>query len=175
MLSPVNLIWTGKQYAVSAGLGINLPIGRYEAGAPARWAVLPTVGGTYYFDENKTFSASAKVTYEINGAQLNDGADMTLGDEMILEWGIGKMVIPFGRFGLIGYSDFQVTNDILAGVESEDGVKHSSHSVGAEYMMYLPPAKLALTVKGLYGVAAKDKAPVNQFFVAITKTLWNAK
>lgn len=175
MLSPVNLIWSGDRYVVSAGIGINLPIGDYDAGAPARWGFVPTVGGTYYFDENKTFSASAKINYEFNGKQLNDGADMTLGDEMIIEWGIGKMVIPFGRFGLIGYSNFQTTNDIIAGIEVEDGVKHSSHSIGAEYMMYLPPAKLAITLKGLYGVAAVDKAPVNQFFVGITKTLWNAK
>ena len=85
------------------------------------------------------------------------------------------MVIPFGRFGVIGYSDFQVSNDIVAGIELEDGVKHSSHSIGAEYMMYLPPAKLAITIQGLYGIAAVDKAPVNQLFVGITKTLWNAE
>lgn len=173
MLSPVNLIWSQPRYVVSAGLGINLPVGSYDAGSPSRWAFLPTLGGTYYFDNEKSLSASTKLTYEINGKQLNDDADMSVGDELIVEWGIGKMIIPFGRFGVIGYSDFQVTDDMVAGVTSD--IRHSTHSVGLEYMMYLPPAKLAITLKALKGVAAKDAVPVTQFFVAITKTLYNAK
>lgn len=173
MISPVNLIWSQPRYVVSAGLAFNAPIGKYEAGAPSRWALLPTVGGTYYFDAEKTFSISTRFTYELNGKQLNDGADMSVGDELIIEWGIGKMAIPFGRFGLIGYSVLQVTDDIAAGIESD--IKHSTHSIGAEYMMYLPPAKLAITLKALKGIAAKDAVPVTQFFVGITKTLFSAQ
>lgn len=168
VISPIQLGWSQKQWDITAGFGVNLPIGNFEAGAANRWSFMPNVGGTYYFDSKKTFSASTKVTFELNGIQQQEGLDQAYGDEMIVEWGLGKMQIPYGRFGIIGYSVFQLNED--KGVDATSTDLHSSHSIGGEYMMFIPPINLGVMLRGVTAISAKDSAPISLFMVGITKT-----
>ena len=96
-----------------------------------------TGGLTYYFDGAKTLSGAALVRYEFNG---KNSAGYRPGDQLTLEWGLGK---SFGAVsaGLVGYSQWQTTNDSGPGASSD---KAARHAVGAELVYPVPGAGVFL-------------------------------
>ncbi len=166
-VTPIALGWKLEQSDISAALSINIPTGDIEAGAANRWSFMPNVGGTYYFDKEHTLSASSKITVELNGAQQEDDLDLTAGNDMIIEWGVGKLIIPFGRFGIIGYSDFQLNEETGADLTTTE--LHSSHSIGGEYSMFIPPANFGVMVRVVSAMAANDAPPTTIAMVGMTK------
>ena len=93
-----------------------------------------------------------------NEASLNEivqlvGKDaLGAGDQLTLEWGLGK---SFGAVsaGLVGYSQWQTTNDSGAGASAN---KAARHAVGAELVYPIPGAGVFL--KGAYYKEVNVKA-----------------
>jgi len=170
VFSPFSLSWKNEKFDAMAGLYINFPIGNLDCGASNRWGAIPTAGITYYFDENKLFSISTKVSYEINGAQLAEGIDQEPGNDLVVEWGIGKMFVPFGFFGIIGVSDFQVTED--EGIDIISKNFHTFHSIGAEYSTFIPPMGFGIMARYVTAFSANDGPGNSLVTIGFTKTLY---
>jgi hypothetical protein len=121
-----------------------------------------TGGLTYYFDGAKTVSGAALMRYEFNG---RNSAGMRLGDQLTLEWGLGK---SFGAVsaGLVGYSQWQTTNDSGAGASAN---KAARHAVGAELVYPIPGAGVFLKgalykeVSAKAGTGAQPKGSLLRF------------
>ena len=96
-----------------------------------------TGGLTYYFDGAKTVSGAALMRYEFNG---RNSAGMRPGDQLTLEWGLGK---SFGAFsaGAVGYSQWQTSNDKGPGA-SDDRARR--YALGAEVVYPVPGAGIFL-------------------------------
>ncbi len=127
-LSPVLLGWHGASWdaVLSAGFWADTGPSTSPAGPGKGFnSTMFTAGGTYYFDQKRSWNLSALMRYEIN---TRNPAGLTPGNQISLEWGLGKGLGPV-QLGLVGYDVWQVTDDSGAGAGS---ARSSRHAIGAE-------------------------------------------
>lgn len=162
IVDPLVLSWNRKKYDLAFGLGAVVPTGSYditEAASPGKsfWTGLLTFGGTYYFDEHKSWTASILSRYEIHSKKKD--FDVTAGNDFTFEYGIGK-TIPgkaIWTFGASGYAHWQVTEDKGDDVFYDAGVKDRVFAAGPEAQCFIPSLKMNFELRGLLEFAAVDR------------------
>lgn len=150
-VGPLVLGWHGPQWDAVAAAGMWLDTASTrEPASPGKGfkSTMLTGGLTYYFDGAKTISGSALARYEFNSRKDNG---IRPGQQLTVEWGLGK---SFGTFsaGLVGYSQWQTTNDNGVGASDD---KSSVHAVGAEVVYPIPSAGVFLKAAAYKEVSAK--------------------
>ncbi|MEB4590910.1 transporter [Candidatus Thiothrix sp. Deng01] len=139
-LGPVVLGWHGDRWDAVGAAGFWLDSANSdELASPGNGykGTMLTGGGTAYLNPDKSVSASALLRYELNGKK--DGG-FEPGDQLTMEWGLGKKLNAATEVGLVGYDQWQTTKD--KGVGATDD-KFSKHAVGLEG---------SYTVKSLGGI-----------------------
>ncbi len=157
-IEPLILSWHTQCYDLSFGAGVWVPSGKYDKADPASpgkdmWTTMFTLGGTYYFDEAKTWSASILARYEIHSEKRD--TDLQPGDDFHFEWGIGKS-LGVWEIGAVGYCQWQVTDDNNAAGARQD--KDKVYAVGPEASVFIAPAKLFLTVRSLWEFGSEERS-----------------
>ena len=150
-VGPLVLGWHGPQWDAVAAAGMWLDTASTrEPASPGKGfkSTMLTGGLTYYFDGAKTITGSALARYEFNSRKDNG---IRPGQQLTVEWGLGK---SFGTFsaGLVGYSQWQTTNDHGVGASDD---KSSVHAVGAEVVYPIPSAGVFLKAAAYKEVSAK--------------------
>lgn len=117
-IEPLGIAWHGQRWDGVAALGVFAPTGNYDSDDPASiglgyWSFMFSLGGTYYFDEKKTWTFSALSRTLVNTEQ--EDTNVTPGTELIIEYGLGK-TIPFSnnllfQAGMAGSAYWQVGHD----------------------------------------------------------------
>jgi hypothetical protein len=163
-IEPLALSWHGSRYDTAFGLSVFVPIGEYDANKPASpgkdfWTGMITLGGTYYFDTEKAWSASILARYEINSEKSK--TDIKPGNDFHFEWGIGKRLAKFWNAGLTGYCRWQVTDDSGAGVTWDKNIHDRVFSVGPEINVFLPSVNYAIVLRHQREFSAKDRSEGN--------------
>ncbi len=146
-IEPFVLGWHGPKFDAAFALAFFAPTGKYDKKEPASpgkdmWTYMTTLGGTVYFDAEKTFSASVLARYEIHGEK--DETNLTPGDDFHFEWGIGKNIAKIWDVGLTGYCQWQVTDD--SGDNAGDFKDHV-FAVGPEVSVFIPPLMGAVSLR----------------------------
>jgi len=172
-VEPITLSWHEKQWDASVGGAFFAPTGNYEGleNVPlnrAFWTGMLILGGTYYFDEQKTISASILCRYEIHSEHKY--TDITPGNDFHFEWGIGKTIKGFD-VGVVGYAHWQVTDDDGPGATDD---KDQVFAVGPEVggmIKQLPLLKrpLMFSARFLWEFEARDRP--EGFKTVVTLTL----
>lgn len=166
-IEPFVLSWHAPRHDASFGLAVYVPTG--DTGDPASpgkdmWTGMLTLGGTYYLDAEKTWSASILARYETHSEK--DETNVTPGDDFHFEWGIGKTLAKVWDVGLTGYCHWQVTDDSGSGVTSDhDRV----YAIGPEVSTFIPPAKLFLSLRSQWEFGAEDRSEGNVTTLTLTK------
>ena len=150
-VGPLVLGWHGPQWDAVAAAGMWLDTASTrEPASPGKGfkSTMLTGGLTNYFDGAKTITGSALARYEFNSRKDNG---IRPGQQLTVEWGLGK---SFGTFsaGLVGYSQWQTTNDNGVGASDD---KSSVHAVGAEVVYPIPSAGVFLKAAAYKEVSAK--------------------
>jgi hypothetical protein len=171
-IEPFVLSWHGPRYDASFGLGAYVPTGEYDKDKPASpgkdmWTGMLTLGGTYYFDAGKTWSASILGRYETHSEK--DETDVTPGDDFHFEWGIGKTLAKVWDVGLTGYCHWQVTDDSGSGVTGDKSVHDRVYAIGPEVSVFIPPAKLFASLRSQWEFGAEDRSEGNVTTLTLTK------
>lgn len=169
-IEPFVLSWHGARYDASFGLAVYVPTGETaEPASPGKdfWTGLVTLGGTYYFDVEKTWSASILSRYEIHSEK--DETDVRPGNDFHFEWGIGKTLAKIWDVGLAGYCQWQVTDDSGSDVEWDKGVHDRVFAVGPEVTVFIPPARSFLSLRSLWEFGAKDRTEGQVIALTLTK------
>ena len=118
--TPILLGWHFKHLDLSFRDVVILPTGRYTMGASNNvgsgfWTDMIVGGATYYPFHNKNTQISGILEWEAHGKQA--GTDLTPGQAMTFEWGIGHMFPLNSRKtvifdpGVVGYEQWQVSPD----------------------------------------------------------------
>ena len=166
-VGPLVLGWHGPQWdaVAAAGIWLDNANSRHPA-SPGKGfkSTMLTGGATYYFDAAKTISGSALTRFERNGR--ND-AGMRPGNQITVEWGLGK---NFGtvQAGLVGYSQWQVSDDSGTGASTH---RSSRHAIGAEVVYPVTGAGVFLKgaaykeVRAEAGTGAYPKGSLVRFTV----------
>ena len=113
-----------------------------------------TLGGTYYFDEAKTWSASILGRYEIHHSDYRD-TDIEPGDDFHFEWGVGKTLAQVWDVGVVGYCQWQVTEDSGSGSTSD---KDRGYAIGPEVSVFIPPQKLFVSLRSEFEFSTEGDA-----------------
>lgn len=174
-IEPFALGWHQPRWDATFALAVIVPTGHFEGTEPASpglgyWSGRLTLGGTYYFDDKKTWSASVLTRTLINGKQ--EDTDITPGSEFVAEYGVGKEFMVANtwmiRPGLAGASYWQFTDDSDESATADQHKK--AHAIGAELNIFYLPMLFQVNLRYLeeYGV---DNGPEESRFIAtLTKS-----
>ncbi len=158
---PVVLSWHGGRYDFAAGAAFYAPTGKYDEekqASPGKdmWTMMLTAGGTLYLDSEKEWNASILARYEKHTEK--EEKKIRPGDEFHFEWGAGKTFMKIIDAGLAGYCHWQLTDDSGDGTAGYDKSVHDRiFAAGPELGVFIPPAMLAINIRGLWEFGAVDR------------------
>jgi len=160
-IDPIVLCWYGTKWDAFFASGAYMPTGQYdvdEAASPGKgyWTFTHQAGATYYFDEKKSWSASARGRFL--HSTKNPDTDIQAGSEAIFEYGFGKDLPlangPLLSAGIIGYSYIQLTED--SGPDASS-LKAEGHAVGPEVQIsFFNPIFLNLSLRYVHEYAVEN-------------------
>ncbi len=171
-IEPFVISWHGKSWDAVLGAGFFIPTGHYDPDEPAspgkdHWGGIFTLGGTYYLDPQKTWSASILSRYEIHGEK--DDVDVTPGDNFLFEWGVAKTLNKIWDVGITGYCAWQITDDEGDDVTWDEGDHDQAYAIGPEVSVFLPAYKSFLSLRGLMEFEVEDRSEGSIFTLTLTK------
>ena len=171
-IEPFGLTWHGKQWDYAAAIGFYLPTGSYSPSEPASagkdfYTMMISSGGTWYFDEQKSWSASILARYETHSDKKD--LDYEPGDDFHFEWGIGKSFSNFWEVGLIGYAQWQLNVDKGDDVSEQQKAKDEVFAVGFEVNKFMPEMMLNTSLKVLTEFGAEDRSEGDVVSLTFTK------
>lgn len=156
-IEPILLGWHFKQFDIGAGYSVWVPTGQSPDPRPPLppgnaadlgkgfWSHMFTLGGTLFFDSEKTWSLSALNRYELH--HEND-YDVRVGDSYTVEFGLGKTLAKVWDVGVVGYYQGQVTETTdQSGLASVVGV-------GPEVSVVIPKSMTFLSLRWIHEISA---------------------
>jgi hypothetical protein len=161
-VQPLWLRWRWKDVDLSGGVGVYAPSGRFEPGATDNvglgfWTVQVQAAGAYYLLQRAT-AVVLTGTYEIHGEK--EDLDITPGQRFTLNYGVSQF-LPAGpgfvELGLLGYSQWQLTEDSGSDVSRFNQNLDQVHAIGAQLGYAIPAWRLAVTAKYLYEYYAEAR------------------
>jgi len=173
-VEPVDLAWHGGNYDIGAAVAVWMPTGKYNddrLASPGKdfWTTMFTLGGTYYLDEEKTWSGSVLGRYEINSEM--DELDAEPGDDILFEWGLGKTLAKVWDVGVIGYCQWQLTDDSGDDVTWDESVHDRVAGIGPEVSVFIPPAMMFISARCAWEFSAVDRPEGTTVTLTLTKIL----
>jgi len=110
-VEPLSLSWRRNQFDAVVAYGFWAPTGESLEGDTSpglgQWTHMFTAGGVWYPTEMREWSLSILARYEINTEA--DDLDLTPGDMLSIEWGLGYAFNREWKAGLAGYYQRQIT------------------------------------------------------------------
>jgi len=132
------------------------------------WTGMATLAGTYWFDLDRTLTASIVARYEKHSNQKE--RDVRYGDDFHFEWGLSKTITRGVDIGLAGYCQWQVTEDSGDDVFWNKGAKDRVFAAGPEIAVMIPPPVLLLvSLRTEWEFEAKNRTEGNVTVLTLTK------
>jgi hypothetical protein len=178
-VEPINLGWKLKKADVKVAYGFVAPTGKFdEIGSDTTttdyWGHEITFASTIYLDKTKLTQFSFNTNWEFHQKKRHE--DLKVGNNMTLEAGVGKIFVKnqgkqLIQFGVIGYSEFQLTNDSgtavpLLTVNNKDRV----FAIGPEFGVILPTKKFNFLARVLPEFGARNRTQGVTVVFAIGKS-----
>jgi len=178
-VEPIDLAWHAERYDIGAAFAVWIPTGKYNkatADSPLRglaspgkdfWTSMFTLGGTYYLDQEKTLSASVLSRYEIHSEK--DETDVKPGQNVLIEWGVGKTLAKIWDVGVSGYAQWQLTDDSGSDVDWDKSLHDRVAAIGPEVGVFIPPVKTFVSLRALWEFSAVDRPEGTAVTLTLTK------
>ena len=176
-VQPLSLAWHKPRWDAAFALAVLAPTGEYDADKPASpglgyWSGLLTIGGTFYFDQEKSWSISA-LTRTLAHTEQTD-KNVTPGSEFLVEYGVGKQ-FPVNekllvRPGVAGYAYWQIEDDSDDGPGTIADERKEVYALGAEInFFWLPQTNFQMNIRALREFGAKNTTQGSKIVLTITK------
>jgi hypothetical protein len=171
---PLQLGWRSARFDLVASYGFYAPTNQISErgvlGAP-QWAHQLSAGGALYFDDARRWSLSALGSYDLH--HQKQGIDITRGDSVQIQGGIGGDLFGVVELGLAGYALWQVTDDsgddlppILRG--NRDRV----YGLGPELNLMVPELRAKLGFRYMHDFGVEGRPEGQLVVVALSTQLW---
>jgi hypothetical protein len=153
---PLTLGWHFKRADIQAAYGFFAPTGRFTAGATnntgtGHWTNSPTAGETFYLTKNKRTSLSAYQLYEFHttqqGTKIHPGQTFNLDYSLMQILPLQKDMHTFLQFGLVGYGQWQTSNNSGPGVDPANPAHYRVNALGGTANVILPARKASVGFK----------------------------
>ncbi|MCC7495423.1 MAG: transporter [Fimbriimonadaceae bacterium] len=166
-IEPFILAWHTKRFDAAFALGAWLPVGMYDAGRPASpgkdfFSGMTTLGGTWYIDAPKLWALSVLNRTEFHGKSTS--RNVTPGMNTGFEWALSRALPTkeaIWEFGLVGYDQWQLTDDSGAGARVPVDIHDSTHALGGEVSVFVPSAKAVFSLRSLWEYSTTDRSRGN--------------
>ncbi len=177
IIEPLALFWYNKQFDGILALAAVAPTGDYSVDKPQSvglgyWSGLITAGGTYFFDEGRSWSFSALTRTLWHGHQ--DDTGVRPGVEFAIEGGIGKNMMLndhwLVRPGINYAASWQVTDDSKDGPGTVADERKQVFGLGAEVNVMYLPWLLQANLRYLTEFDAKNTAEGEGITLTLTKS-----
>ncbi len=171
-VQPLKLGWRWRHFDLGVGYGFYAPTGDYEPGGQGnvgrgQWTHQFSVGGTARPDAAGTWTFSALASYDLNGKKR--GVDVTRGDTVQVQGGVGKTLFRFLQVGVAGYGLWQVRDDSGADLPPVlRGVRERAYGVGPEIGALIPPIRCRLTARYEWELGARARTEGQLFLFGLT-------
>jgi hypothetical protein len=148
-VEPLGLGWRLPHFDLTTSYALYIPTQRVEPGgrgsgvSRGSWSHEFSLGGTVYFDNDRTWHFSALASYLRNQQKL--GVDITRGSTVAIQGGAGKTLAGFVDVGLVSYALWQVTDDSGADLPPIlRGARDQVYGLGGELDIAVRPAHCRL-------------------------------
>lgn len=140
---PIKLGFRMWRVDIVAGYAFYAPTGRFEQqGGIGRghWTHQVSLGGAVYFDGARTWSLSALASHDTNTKKRD--VDITRGDTIQIQGGLGKTLFQIFRIGVAGYWLEQTTDDAGSNLPAVfRGARDRVFGLGPELDVAIPQMK----------------------------------
>jgi hypothetical protein len=159
-IEPISLGWAMKKGKIRAAYGLYSPTG-VDSTTSDYWGHQFTLGGSYNPGKTGLWQLNASSVWEIHHKKGHQ--DITVGNNVTFEYGVGKTFVKKGgkqlyQFGIVGYSEFQLSKDTGAAVTPLNlDAKDRVHALGPEFGVILPTKKFNFSVRVLPEFAARSR------------------
>lgn len=151
-LQPLSMYWEGHHHLVTFGYAYWLDNGSFSASARNnRGKGFDTheasLGLTYYPSKERDWHMSILGRYEMHGSM--SGADLKPGQDIILDWNVGKHLNPRWNVGLTGYGVWQTSREGGSDGNGDVGF-YGTAALGAEARYAMPDWRGDITLRALH-------------------------
>ncbi len=181
-VEPLLLSWNFKQFDLSFGYAFWAPTGEFDPAHPEKpgsgfWSHMLTLGGTYYFDTEKTIALSVLNRYEFHHEQKYTGIEP--GQTWTIEWGLSKSITKTIDVGVVGYFHYQVTEDDISSADLttyrlahpfyDPDINDRVIGIGPEISAVCPKLGLITSLRYHYEFGANDRPEGHNIVLTFTK------
>jgi hypothetical protein len=176
LLTPLALYGKSTLFDYQVQLTVWSASGRFSPGAHDNrgtgfWSLVYSLGGVCYPGGNRDqWSLSAIARIEQNFTQ--EGSGITPGDDVVIDWGVGRSVRPRGHvmdIGVSGFATWQISSQI-GGPEGVDTRRYRYFGIGPEASLPIT-GKLMLRVRAQWEFGTRNAVQGNNLWVILNYPL----
>lgn len=172
-LEPIQIGRRTQRFDVIASYALYLPTRQEEREGIGRteWSHQVSAGGTLFLDDQRGWRVSALASYL--HFRPKPGIDITRGDSMMVQGGIGARVLRIVDVGIAGYGLWQVTDD--SGGDLPDvlrGARERVFGLGPEIGVAIPQLRSRFTARIEWDIAGRARPVGTLLFVGVTFVAW---
>jgi hypothetical protein len=175
-VQPLRLGWRFARFDVVLGYGFYAPTAPHEPGGTdgvgsAQWTHEASLGGTLTLDRHRIWALSALASYEVNQRKLD--ADVTRGQSLQIQGGLGAKVRPYLDVGVAGYGFWQVTldrgNDLPQVLRA---MRDTAYGAGPEIDVTIAPIRGDVSVRYEHDVSVRARPHGQVFVIQLVVAAW---
>jgi hypothetical protein len=176
LVTPVSLYGKQAQFDYQFQFTVWSASGRFSPGAQDNrgagfWSLVYSLGGVFYpGGDRERWSLSAVARIEQNFTQ--EGSGITPGDDIVVDWGIGRVIAISNRkmdLGVSGFAAWQITSQ-QGGSQGTETPRYRYFGVGPEGSVSLSE-KLMLRIRAQWEFGARSVVQGNNLWVIVNYAL----
>lgn len=172
-VQPLKLGARGDRVDVVGGYSFYAPTSQGERSGPGRpeWSHQLAAGGTVFFDDRRGWRLSALASYLRH--QQKRGIDITRGDALLVQGGLGARVRDGLDVGLAGYALWQVTDD--RGADLPDvlrGARERALGLGPEVGLAVPSLRSRIVARFEWDLDGRARPVGTILVVGVSVVAW---
>lgn len=172
-VQPLMVGWRLPRLDTVASYSFYAPTGqinRRGLGQP-QWTQQFSAGGTVFFDDQRAFRVSALASYNLYHQKV--GIDITRGDSVQIQGGLGGRLLQVLDVGVVGYALWQVGDDRGPDLPPAlRGAREQVFGVGPEIGLTIPVLRAKLTARYVWDLGAKARLEGQVLAVSLSFLAW---
>lgn len=175
-VQPFGLGWRSRQVELVTSYALYIPTRHTEPGSAGdlgrgAFSHELSLGGTAFFDPQRRWFFSALASYELN--QRKQGVDITRGDTVQLQGGVGVEVLPLLDLGVAGYALWQVRDDRGSDLPQQlRGARDRVFGVGPEAGLLLPKLRTRISLRYEHDLGVESRPDGQILCLTVAWQLW---
>ena len=172
-VQPLMVGWRFAHLDTVASYSFYAPTGQINRkgfGQP-QWTQQFSMGGTFFFDDERALRFSALASYNLYHRKL--GLDVTRGDSIQIQGGLGGKLFQVLDLGVVGYALWQVRDDSGSDLPvALRGAREQVFGVGPEIGITIPALRAKLTARYAWDLGAQARLEGQVLVVSLSFLAW---